>query len=71
MVLCTGSPFPLAEIENSKSRQVTHLQCRQLSDQLSVVIVISQSLTFPKQALVFMCFQYKSFKITMGKGEIA
>ena len=26
---------------------------------------------FPKQALVFTCLQYKSFEITMGKGEIA
>ena len=26
---------------------------------------------FPKQALVFMCLQYKSFEITVGKGEIA
>ena len=27
--------------------------------------------SFPKQALVFMCIQYKSFEITVGKGEIA
>ena len=26
---------------------------------------------FPKQALVFMCLQYKSFKNTVEKGEIA
>ena len=26
---------------------------------------------FPKQALNFMCLQYKSFEITVGKGEIA
>ena len=26
---------------------------------------------FPKQALVFMCLQYKSFENTAGKGEIA
>ena len=26
---------------------------------------------FPKQALVFMCLQYKSFVNTVGKGEIA
>ena len=26
---------------------------------------------FPKQALVFMSLQYKSFEITVGKGEIA
>ena len=26
---------------------------------------------FPKQALVFMCLQYKSFENTVGKGEIA
>ena len=25
---------------------------------------------FPKQALVFTCLQYKSFEITVGKGEI-
>ena len=25
---------------------------------------------FPKQALVFMCLQYKSFENTAGKGEI-
>ena len=29
------------------------------------------SLPLPKQALVFMCLQYKSFKNTAGKGEIA
>ena len=28
-------------------------------------------LLFPKQALVFMCLQYKSFENTVGKGEIA
>ena len=28
-------------------------------------------LTFPKQALVFTCLQYKSFENTAGKGEIA
>ena len=27
--------------------------------------------TFPKQALVFTCPQYKSFENTAGKGEIA
>ena len=26
---------------------------------------------FPKQALVFMCLQYKAFRNTLGKGEIA
>ena len=26
---------------------------------------------FPKQAMVFTCLQYKSFEITVGKGEIA
>ena len=26
---------------------------------------------FAKQALVFTCLQYKSFEITVGKGEIA
>ena len=26
---------------------------------------------FPKQAVVFMCLQYKSFENTAGKGEIA
>ena len=26
---------------------------------------------FPKQALVFMCRQYKSFENSVGKGEIA
>ena len=28
-------------------------------------------LPFPKQALVFICLQYKSFENTVGKGEIA
>ena len=28
-------------------------------------------LTLPKQALVFTCLQYKSFKNTVGKGEIS
>ena len=27
--------------------------------------------TFPKQALVFTCLEYKSFENTAGKGEIA
>ena len=27
--------------------------------------------SFPKQALVFTCLQYKSFENTVGKGEIA
>ena len=27
--------------------------------------------TFPKEALVFMCLQHKSFENTVGKGEIA
>ena len=27
--------------------------------------------TFPKQALVFTCLQYKSFENNVGKGEIA
>ena len=31
----------------------------------------SRVLLFPKQALVFMCLLYKSFKNTVGKGEIA
>ena len=26
---------------------------------------------FPKQAVVYMCLQYKSFENTVGKGEIA
>ena len=29
------------------------------------------SYSFPKQALVFTCLQYKSFENTQGKGEIA
>ena len=29
------------------------------------------SYPFPKQALVFMCLQYKSFENTVGKGKIA
>ena len=29
------------------------------------------SYPFPKQALVFMCLQYKSFENTLGKEEIA
>ena len=29
------------------------------------------SSSFPKQAQVFMCLQYKSFENTVGKGEIA
>ena len=32
-------------------------------------LVFSES--FPKQALVFTCLQYKSFENTVGKGEIA
>ena len=30
-----------------------------------------QMTTIPKQALVFMCLQYKSFENIVGKGEIA
>ena len=29
------------------------------------------TLTLPKQGLLFMCQQYKSFENTFGKGEIA
>ena len=28
-------------------------------------------LTFPKQALIFVCLLYKSFENTVGKGKIA
>ena len=30
-----------------------------------------RDIPIPKQALVFMCLQYKSFENTVGKGEIA
>ena len=44
----------------------SHLQKQKLN------IWSGQRLTgFPKQALVFTCIQYKSFEITVGKGEIA
>ena len=44
----------------------SHLQKQKL------YICSGQRLTgFPKQALVFMCLQYKSFEIIVGKGEIA
>ena len=44
----------------------SHLQKQKL------YIWSGQRLTsFPKQALVFTCLQYKSFEITAGKGEIA
>ena len=33
--------------------------------------VWSIDLPFPKQALAFMCLQYKSFENNVGKGEIA
>ena len=43
----------------------SHLQKQKL------YIWSGQRLTgFPKQALVFTCLQYKSFEITVGKGEI-
>ena len=32
---------------------------------------IESSKSFPKQALVFTCLQYKSFEYTVSKGEIA
>ena len=32
---------------------------------------VNPMLTFPKQALIFTCLQYKSFENTVGKGEIA
>ena len=34
-------------------------------------ILLQPTIPFPKQALVFMCLQYKSFEDTAGKGEIA
>ena len=34
-------------------------------------LILSPILPFHKQALVFTCLQYKSFKNTVGKGEIA
>ena len=44
----------------------SHLQKQKL------YIWSGQRLTgFPKEALVFMCLQYKSFEIAVGKGEIA
>ena len=44
----------------------SHLQKQKL------YIWSGQRLTgFPKQALLFTCLQYKSFEITVGKGEIA
>ena len=44
----------------------SHLQKQKL------YIWSGQRLTgFPKQALVFTCLLYKSFEITVGKGEIA
>ena len=44
----------------------SHLQRQKL------YIWSGQRLTgFPKQALVFTWLQYKSFEITVGKGEIA
>ena len=36
-----------------------------------MVICFLAFLPFPKQALVFMCLQYKSLENTVGKGEIA
>ena len=33
--------------------------------------VLISDLTFPKQALVFTCLQYKTFEKTVGNGEIA
>ena len=36
-----------------------------------VYIKLKAVLTLSKQALVFMCLQYKYFENTMGKGEIA
>ena len=45
----------------------SHLQ----KQKLYIYIWSGQRLTsFCKQALVFTCLQYKSFKITVGKGEI-
>ena len=31
---------------------------------------LAEAQPFPKQALVFMCLKYKSFKNTVGKGEL-
>ena len=45
-----------------------HLQ----KQKLYISLWSGQRLTgFPKQALVFMCLQYKSFEITVGEEEIA
>ena len=38
---------------------------------MSILIHNNVFQPFPKQALVFTCLQYKSFKNTVGKGEIA
>ena len=35
------------------------------------VYPVSEDKPFPKQALVFTCWQYKPFENTVGKGEIA
>ena len=40
-------------------------------DRISDLINFEDDLPFPKQALVFTCLQCKSFKNTVGKGEIA
>ena len=34
-------------------------------------VLIESDLSFPKQALIFTCLQYKSFENTQGKREIA
>ena len=39
--------------------------------QLHYIKVIIPLKHFPKQALVFICLQCKSFENTVGKGEIA
>ena len=57
--------------ENTKEKKNADYQHFLLSPQCFPKPSSLGALTLPKQALVFMCLQYKSFENTVGKGEIA
>ena len=54
------------------NRAVLNIKTAETDDNRQQNVASSElSKPFPKQALDFTCLQYKSFKNTVGKGEIA
>ena len=57
---------------NDKTIKINRFDIDSLTiDGKEILLLQNFCYTFPKQALVFMCLQYKSFQNTVGKGEIA